>query len=347
MRSLLRQHGLRLGLWCVSALSVVAFIGSGLLLYRVPEPVRNPAWIAVLQPSDSAGSGHQIRVTVSPLLDGPFTDDPRGTYVTYAFSACGAGSLDLLAIWGDDARLVETSVADNVNAVNAADHMTADWSSGEIAATFLYDTQWMHVAVDEPPPCFGLPGDDDWVGAGAAVTGYSSYPWVSTGSQVAFIDPPRLIVSAPLIGGLDESRNIREVEISGIEGKWIRPPRMTVDITGGYLPLEVEVESARPPVRGGSTVSWTATGPIRPSAMLRNIPAVELLQLTFTVSGVIMGILLGTLFQGRRVSSRGGPSRNAAPMATAPPSATPSTSSIAVAAVWVAALCCARYLRRP
>ena len=147
------------------------------------------------------------------------------------------------------------------------------------------------------------------------------------------------------MGAFDEDRVIREVELAGIEGAWVRPPRLKVDFYGADLPLHVSAEAARPALIDGSTASWTATHPIRPIAMLRNHAQVKFLQLIFTVSGVVAGVFWGMALQApARVRSDG-----MDVSASAPRSSTAKTGGLlrtTLALSLFTALCLAERLRR-
>lgn len=302
MGSKSRRRYARTSIWVVAVLTTGIFSLSGISLYRVPTPEPTTAWIAVLQPGPSLFEEHQVRLVVQPRISTPSLRGERGTYTKYSFSVCGEGPLDLLAIWGGGAAMTDARSDGQASALQNSERMAAKWALGTAGAPTeaeLHDVQWIRIEVSDPPSCLVPPGGDGWIGAGASVDGYTTYPWTSGATGFGVLEPHRWIVSAPVLGTFDEDRAIREVELAGIDGAWARPPRLKVEFYGADLPLHVSAESARPALSDGSTASWAATNPIRPIAMIRNHAQVEFLQLIFTVSGVVAGVFWGIALQAR------------------------------------------------
>jgi hypothetical protein len=94
----------------------------------------------------------------------------------------------------------------------------------------------------------------------------------------------------PLVG---DERNV-DTRIPALGGMWAAPIFLTASVDAGPLPLNDQVDVARPATAGTGTLSWTGRSYLVPSATWTDLTASSRSQFILLVLGAAIGIL-GTI----------------------------------------------------
>ncbi len=292
--------------------SALGYYGASVALNAEPPDPASTGWIAVLTPISTLESDVQVRVNAFAL---DHRTDPR---MAYGLSLCGADSFSGYFLIGGGARLLTQDIEASPNTVRSlvpGDIEVDDVGTGQRLK--FKDVQVLEVEIGSLPPCVGAVSEQTFVGTGFRVEGIASEPVVTSPSTGVF-DSAVQRWSMPYVGSLPGTGNrLGEFRVAGaLDGSYVRPRLLAVDVDAGTLSSGMELDQPRPAPLDSDVASWFENAPIQATTKVREPAKLSSLQrwsALFAVGlGVFGSIVASMLLEWTRTSGHRPEAREAA-----------------------------------